>query len=90
MTQKRRIEILSAGCPICESTVQQIQANTCPCCDVQVLSMAAPDVAARANRLKIRSIPAVLIDGNLADCCLENGPDLQTLKHAGLGIPTQK
>jgi len=33
----------------------------------------------------IRSVPAVVIDGTLADCC--TGPDETTLQAAGLGQP---
>jgi hypothetical protein len=32
-------------------------------------------------------VPAVLIDGKLADCCAGRGVDLQVLRTAGLGRP---
>ena len=35
----------------------------------------------------IRSVPAVVIDGKLADCCAGRGPDEATLRQAGLGQP---
>ena len=44
-------------------------------------------VADRAKKLGVRSVPAVVIDGNLADCCAGRGPDEATLKAAGLGQP---
>jgi hypothetical protein len=34
-----------------------------------------------------RSVPAVVIDGKLADCCTGRGPDEATLRAAGLGQP---
>jgi glutaredoxin 3 len=46
-----------------------------------------PDVASRAKRLGIGSVPAVVINGQLADCCAGRGPDEQTLRAAGLGQP---
>jgi len=46
-----------------------------------------PAVANRAKRLGICSVPAVVIDGKLADCCAGRGPDEATLKAAGLGQP---
>ena len=64
-----------------------VQGNACPSCDIHVLDMNDPDVAARAKNLGIRSVPAVVIDGKLADCCSDRGPDLDTLKAAGLGQP---
>ena len=42
-------------------------------------------IAARAQRLGIRSLPAVVIDGTLASCCSGRGPDIATLQAAGLG-----
>jgi len=39
-------------------------------------------VAKRARALGVQSVPAVLIDGRLADCCQGRGPDAQTLRDA--------
>ena len=44
-------------------------------------------VADRAKQLGVHSVPAVVIDGKLADCCAGRGPDEATLKAAGLGQP---
>jgi glutaredoxin 3 len=44
-----------------------------------------PDVARRAKQLGIRTVPAVLINGTLAACCTDSGPDEATLRVAGLG-----
>jgi hypothetical protein len=57
----------------------------CPSCEVIIQNMRDPDVARRAQDLGIRSIPAVVIDGTLADCCAGRGPDEATLRAAGLG-----
>jgi hypothetical protein len=44
-------------------------------------------VASRAKSLGIRSVPAVVINGKLADCCTGRGPDEATLRAGGLGQP---
>ena len=44
-------------------------------------------VAERARSLGVARVPAVVIDGRLADCCTGGGPDAQTLKDAGIGQP---
>jgi hypothetical protein len=44
-------------------------------------------VATRAKSLGIRSVPSVVIDGKLADCCAGRGVDEQVLRAAGLGSP---
>jgi glutaredoxin len=84
--QQRRIEIYSAGCACCEEAVTQIKRAACPSCHVTVHDMRHAEVAERAKRLGIRSVPAVVIDGKLADCCSGRGPDLETLRAAGLGV----
>jgi len=87
MNATRQIEVFSAGCPICEETIQLINRVACPSCDVTILDMRDPEVASRAKSLGMDSIPAVVIDGTLADCCAGRGPDEQTLRATGLGQP---
>jgi glutaredoxin 3 len=87
MATKRTIEIFSAGCPACEETVTLVKQAACPACDVTVLDMHNPEVARRAKSLGIRSLPAVVINGTLADCCAGRGVDETTLRAAGLGQP---
>ncbi len=85
MSNKRIVEVFSAGCPACEETIELVNRAACPSCEVIVLDMKDPAVASRAKSLGIRSVPAVLIDGKLADCCAGRGPDEATLRAAGLG-----
>ena len=87
MTTKRKIEVFSAGCPVCEQTVALVNRVACPSCEISVLDMNNPDVAARAKVLGVRSVPSVVIEGKLADCCAGRGPDEATLRAAGLGQP---
>jgi glutaredoxin 3 len=87
MNSKRQIEIFSAGCSICTEAVEMIKRMACPSCEVTILDMRDPDVARRAKSLGIRSVPAVVFDGTLADCCAGRGPDEATLRAAGLGQP---
>lgn len=85
MADKRKIEIFSAGCPACDEAVKLVEGIACPSCDVTVLDMNDPNVTTQAKGLGIRSVPAVVIDGKLADCCSGRGPDEATLKAAGVG-----
>jgi glutaredoxin 3 len=87
MAQTRKIEIFSAGCAVCKAAVSEITAHACPSCEIDVLDMRDDKVAARAEGLGVRSLPAVAIDGVLADCCTKRGIDLDTLRAAGLGRP---
>ena len=87
MQTKRKIEVFSAGCPVCDETVALVNAIASPSCEVSVLNMNEPTVAKRAIELGIRSLPAVAINGELASCCEGRGPDEATLRAAGLGQP---
>jgi hypothetical protein len=49
--------------------------------------MHQPDVAAKAKQYGVKTVPAVAIDGQLASCCTGAGPDEETLRAAGLGVP---
>lgn len=87
MNKKRKVEIFSAGCPACDETVSLVNSIACADCEVSVFDMKSPDVAQRAKSLGIRSVPAVVIDGKLADCCAGRGVDADTLRAAGIGQP---
>lgn len=89
MVTKRTVEVFSAGCSACDDAVKMVQDIACPSCDVSVLDMHDPNVASRAKSLGIRSVPAIVIDGKLADCCSGRGPDEATLRAAGLGQAIQ-
>ncbi len=86
MSTKRKIEIFSAGCPACEETVKLVNQLACPSCEVSVLDMKKPDVAQRAKTLGVKSVPAVAINGKLADCCRGGGVNAESLIAAGLGV----
>lgn len=85
MKTKRKVEVFSAGCPVCNDAVEMVKRIACQDCEINVLDMNDPAVAERAKSLGIRSVPSILIDGKLADCCVGRGPDEVALKAAGLG-----
>jgi glutaredoxin len=87
MSNKRKIEIFSAGCPACEETVQTVKGIACPYCETEVLDMHQPEVAERAKQLGISRVPAIVIDGTLAACCASGPVDEQFLRAAGVGVP---
>jgi glutaredoxin 3 len=87
MSTKRKVEVFSAGCPACDEAVSLVKRIACSSCEVEVLDMHQPAVAAKASAYGIRAIPAVVIDGKLADYCAHQGPDESRLRAAGLGMP---
>jgi glutaredoxin 3 len=62
-----------------------VKASACLSCDVTLLDTNNVQVAQRAKTLGISRVPAVVIDGILADCCSGGAVNEATLKAAGLG-----
>ena len=84
MNDRRQIEVFIAGCPVCDDAISLVNRIAYPSCEVT--TMRTSEVADRAKALGVRSIPAVVIDGKVADCC-QKGINEETLKTAGLGQP---
>lgn len=87
MATIRKIEVFSAGCDVCDDTIALINKIACPSCEVEILDMHKPDVSRKAKQYGIRSVPAVVVNGRLADCCAGRGPDEKQLRSAGIGTP---
>lgn len=87
MNTVRQIEIFSAGCQVCDDTITLVKQLACPSCEVTLLDMKDHIVAQRAKSVGIRTVPAVVVDGQLAGCCAEGGPSEQVLRAAGIGTP---
>lgn len=87
MSDKRKIEIFSAGCGLCEETIEMVHQMACSNCEVSILDMKDANVAARAKELGVRSLPAVAVNGVLASCCAGRGVTEDALRIAGIGQP---
>ena len=87
MSRTRKIEIFSAGCPLCSEAEKTVRELACPSCDVTVLNMQEPTSLERAKELGVHSVPAVAIDGKLAGFCTGRGINEEALQDAGLGQP---
>jgi glutaredoxin 3 len=84
METSRSIEIFSAGCPACEDAIALINRIACSSCHIEVLDMHQATNAAKAKQYGISRLPAVVIDGQLADCCTQS-IDEDVLRAMGLG-----
>lgn len=84
---KRQVEVFSAGCAACDEAVALVNQIACKSCEVSVLDMQDPAVAEQAKALGIHRVPAVVVDGKLADCCAGGGPTEAGLRAAGVGSP---
>ena len=88
--KKRTVEVFTAGCPVCDETVKLVKSLACPSCDVQVLNLQTDAGAqAKARTYGVKRVPAVVVNGQLAGCCVERGVETDTLRAAGVGQPLE-
>ncbi len=86
--KKRTIEIFTAGCPCCDAAVQLVKSITCENCDVQVLDMRSDEaIQARAKQYGVKRVPAIVVNGRLADCCQTGAVETAALRALGVGDP---
>jgi glutaredoxin 3 len=85
MGQRRKIEVFTAGCPVCTEAVELVEFLAGGEHDIEVRDTRDPAVAAAAGGYGIRRLPAVVIDGRLADYCAGCDLDEETLTQAIFG-----
>ena len=82
MNTKKKIEVFSAGCSTCKETIELVKRLAGSSHEVVVHDMQKTETASKAKNYGIRSVPAVVIDGKLASCCVGRGPDEHVLRSA--------
>lgn len=86
----RRVEVFTAGCPVCDDTVRLVKDLACDNCEVVVYDLnqgcATNHCRDRAREYGILRVPAVVVDGHLVDCCKTQQPVTRAaLIAAGVG-----
>ncbi len=87
---KHIVEVFTAGCPLCDETVKLVRNLACENCDVQIYDLregcASNECREKATRYGIHRVPAVVVDGKLAECCQNQQPvTREALVLAGIG-----
>ncbi|GAC1659346.1 MAG: hypothetical protein NVS4B3_27550 [Gemmatimonadaceae bacterium] len=83
---KRKVEVFSAGCPVCDETVETVKSMICEDCDPHVRDMRKVEAQAAAKRYGVKRLPAVVVNGKLADCCGVGSVIPSTLRALGVGV----
>jgi Hg(II)-responsive transcriptional regulator len=84
---KRKVEVFTAGCPVCTDLVDLVKATACPDCEVTVYNLNQGQGVDEAKRYGITAVPAVVVEGKLLDCCKRAHPTEHDLRAAGVGQP---
>lgn len=86
---KRKVEVFTAGCPVCDETVKTIQAAACPNCEVVVYDLnrgcETNECRGKAKSYGIKRVPAVAVNGQLVECCRQAPVSVEALRAAGVG-----
>lgn len=82
MAAKKNIEVFSAGCSTCKETIERVKRLAGSSHEVVIHDMQKAEAASKAKEYGVRSVPAVVIDGKLAGCCVGRGPDEHLLRSA--------
>jgi DNA-binding transcriptional MerR regulator len=86
---QRNVEVFTSGCYLCEETVDLVKELACPSCELTVYDLANPcaskECIDKAKTYGINSVPTVVVDGKVLDCCKRGKPDRETLLAAGIG-----
>ncbi len=86
MAGKRKVEVFVAGCPLCDETVRLVKELSCPSCDLTVYNLQKEGMD-KAKEYGVNSVPTVVVNGKILDCCLREKPTAADLKAAGIGTP---
>lgn len=86
---KRKVEVFTAGCPVCDETVKTVKAAACPSCEVVIYDLnkgcETNECRRKAESYGIHKLPAVVVNGKLLDCCKAGPIDASVLRAAGVG-----
>jgi len=88
---KRKIELFTAGCTVCEPVVEMVKSMACSSCEVIIYNLAEPcDTKECLEKVKsygIKALPAIAVNGELLRCCQNKAISVDELKNAGIGQP---
>jgi glutaredoxin len=87
--KKKRVEVFIAGCPVCDEAVRLVKELACEDCEVIVYNLNEPcesgECLEKVKSYGVTRVPAVAVDGRLAECCEVGSVTKEGLKAAGIG-----
>ena len=88
---KRKVEVFTSGCPLCEPVIELVNKMACPSCEVIIydLNKGSNDNIGRekAKEYGVSRVPSVAVDAKLLECCKIGTVSKQVLRDAGVGQP---
>lgn len=85
---KRKIEVFTAGCPVCTPVVELVQSIACSNCEVEVYDLTKQSdpefYTEKLKQYKVISLPTVVVNGQKLDVT-EGEISREQLKRVGIG-----
>lgn len=85
---KRKVEVFTAGCPVCTDLVDLVKATACPDFEVTIYNLNQGQGVHEAKRYGVTAVPAVVVEGKVLDCCKRAHVSKHDLEAADIGKPT--
>ena len=86
---KRKVEVFTAGCPVCKPTVELVNKMACDSWEVIIYDLNkgcdTNECRETAEQYGVTRLPAVAVDGKLLDCCKTGSVSENALRAAGVG-----
>jgi hypothetical protein len=85
--ERRKVEVFTAGCPVCQGVEEMVKGLVCPRCDLIFYNLNKNEGVEQAKAYGVTAVPAVAVNGVLLECCKRKPITEDDLKAAGLGQP---
>lgn len=86
---KRKVEIFTANCPVCDPVVQMVEELTCDNCEVITYDMVKlcddKSCLSKVQEYDVKKLPAIAVNGKLLSCCQNKATTKEDLIAAGIG-----
>jgi len=86
---KRKIEVFTANCPVCDPVVKMVKDLACDNCEVTTYDLVKlcddKSCLTKVKEYGINKVPAVVVNGELLDCCKSSSITKEKLIAAGIG-----
>ncbi|MBO0341540.1 thioredoxin family protein [Flagellimonas profundi] len=86
---KRQVEVFTANCPVCDPVVKKIKELACDTCEVTTYDLVRlcedKTCLDKLEKYGIKKVPAVVVNGELLECCKNSAITEMELVEAGIG-----
>jgi glutaredoxin len=87
MSEKRRVEVFTAGCPVCEGVVNMVNELACPHCEVTIYNLNNNEGVEQSQAYGVTAVPSIAVNGQLLESCKRSPITKKELQAAGIGKP---